>query len=236
VAKRKLETISRKEFPIHKKSTQEKGDYKMDLIIKTVRVGLERTNCYIVSLKTGETIVIDPGDDADKILAEISKVNNLKFKYILLTHGHFDHVGAVDGIKKFYSDVQVLIHEADIPLLNEVPEQGVFVGRILHNVNSEVEALGNEEIIPFGTKEIQVLPTPGHTQGGVCFMIDKVLFTGDTLFYHTIGRTDLPLSSESDLRLSLDKLKYLPPETVIYPGHGRESSIREETLNNSYLR
>jgi len=222
----------------------------MALNVKTIKVGIERTNCYIVSLNSGETFIVDPGAEPEKILVELSNIKNLDLKYILLTHGHFDHVGAVDRIKELYTEVPVKIHENDIILYRDSLEQGAFVGRLLKSQKSEVEAVGAGEFLPFGDSEIEVLDTPGHTPGGVCYLVtgyssnemrsshsrsNDILFSGDTLFYHTIGRTDLPLSSEKELKLSLDRLMHLPPETIVYPGHGRDTTISEELKDNSHL-
>ncbi len=204
----------------------------MDLKVNLVKVGPERTNCYIVSARN-DYLVVDPGADAEKILELIPA--GAKLHYILLTHGHFDHVGGVDGIKSKFPDTPVMLSEEDVKLYEEVPEQGVFVGQILKKPKAELEAIRGGEFLPLAEDEIEVIATPGHTPGGVCYRIDKYLFTGDTLFYHTIGRTDLPFSDENEMRVSLDLLAHLDRKLVVYPGHGRESTICEEIKNNPYL-
>ncbi len=200
--------------------------------MQSIKVGKERTNCYVVSV-ADESIIIDPGAEAEKIFPFLS--NSSKLLYILLTHGHFDHVGAVDEIKRLYPGVSVFIHEADIALYRKVPEQGIFVGELLPQPKSELTAVSDGEFLPFGEEEIEVIATPGHTPGGVCFRLGGYLFTGDTLFYHTIGRTDLPFSNEIEMKLSLDRLSHLDCGLRIFPGHGKETTIQEELENNPYL-
>jgi hydroxyacylglutathione hydrolase len=207
----------------------------MDLKIQSVKVGAERTNCYVVSLSDGTTAIVDPGAEAERILALLSGIKNLSLKYILLTHGHFDHVGAVDGIKKSFPDTPVMISEHDITLYQSVPEQGLFVAELLPQPKSELRAVQDGESLLFGNIEIEVMATPGHTPGGVCYRFGKTLFTGDTLFYHTVGRTDLPFSDDGQMETSLSKLSTLVDVVDIYPGHGRQTTLAEETKNNPYL-
>ena len=208
----------------------------MDLRIQSVKVGSERTNCYIVSARNGETVVIDPGAEPNKIFKLLQNIKNLRLRYILLTHGHFDHVGAVDLLKVQFSEVPIMISENDVRLYRCVPEQGIFVSELLLQPKSELTAIADEEYLPFSETEIEVIATPGHTPGGVCYRIDKTLFTGDTLFYHTVGRTDLPFSDIKKMEASLNKIAHLRSIDSIYPGHGRETTLREELENNHYLK
>lgn len=196
--------------------------------IKKITVGRIKTNCYIVSLENGETFLVDPGDEAEKIIIELEKIPNLNLRYILLTHGHFDHVLAVDELKERFPKTDVIIHENDLSLLRALPEQGLFVGFVLKKSKSEVVTVTNGTYLPFGEENIEVIATPGHSRGGVCYLFDKTLFSGDTIFWHTYGRTDLPESNEADLKQSLTKLLRLPEETFVYPGHGRATFIGEE--------
>lgn len=196
--------------------------------IKKVTVGRIKTNCYIVSSENAGTFLVDPGDEADKIITELEKIPNLNLRYILLTHGHFDHVLVVDELKNHYPKADVIIHENDLPLLRELPEQGLFVGLILKNIKSSVVTVSDGMYLPFGDDNIEVIATPGHSRGGVCYLFNKTLFSGDTIFWHTYGRTDLPESNETDLKLSLTKLLRLPEETFVYPGHGKATFIGEE--------
>jgi glyoxylase-like metal-dependent hydrolase (beta-lactamase superfamily II) len=203
--------------------------------IKTIKVGPYRTNCYIVSQKSGETFIVDPGADSELILEQLSSIKNLELKYILLTHAHFDHVGALTFLHQQYPKVPIYLHEADFKLFNELPEQGLFVGEIVHQVRADLEAVSDGEYLPFGDDMIRVVHSPGHTPGGVCYLLNENLFTGDTLFFETVGRTDLPYSNEFDLKKSLTKILGLSDDTKILPGHGKSSVLSHERTNNLHL-
>ena len=204
--------------------------------IKTLKVGAYRANCYIVSAKTGETFIVDPGADADILVAELSKIHNLKLKYILLTHAHFDHVGAINGLHAAFPDTPIYLHEADFKLFYELPEQGLFVGEFIRRIQADLEAISDGEYLPFDGEVIKVLHTPGHTQGSVSYLVSGNIFTGDTLFFETIGRTDLPYSNEAQIKGSLRKLMSLGDDIKILPGHGRPSSILHERTGNLHLK
>lgn len=195
--------------------------------IETIKVGEYRTNCYLVR-EGQEAFLVDPGFDAENIL---DALNGLDLKFILLTHGHFDHVLAVDKIKEQYPKVDVYINEKDIFLLDDLMEQGMFVGKLLHFFKSSVVAFGENDSLNFAGKTIRVIETPGHTPGGNCYLISSNLFSGDTLFYHTYGRVDLPYSNKDQMLKSLKKLSKLPENTKIWPGHGKNSTINEELIN-----
>ncbi len=206
------------------------------MIIKTCVVGVVSTNCYLlINENTKETIIIDPGAEADKIILKIKELN-VKPVAILLTHGHFDHVIAVKdlveeyGIKTYGSKEEVAIFENDS--LN-------CSGMIRQNYELEVDILleDNEKVNLAGF-DIEVIHTPGHTQGGVCYYIEDegVLFSGDTLFADSIGRTDLPTGDIRALRNSIIKrLFVLPEEVEVYPGHGAKTTIGHEKAHNPFI-
>jgi len=206
----------------------------VDIKVKIIRVGLERTNCYIVSDKNGNTFVIDPGAEADKILAQLQEIKNINLKFIILTHGHFDHVGAVDEIKKVYPHCIVYLPEYDEVLYRDLPEQGAFVGRVLIPQHSEINAVSGGQFIKFCDENIEIIDTPGHTPGGVCYLLGGNLFTGDTLFFHTYGRVDLPLADPKKMKESLDKLLRMSSDLTVYPGHGQATTIAEEKAYYKY--
>lgn len=196
--------------------------------IQTIVVGKLKTNCYLVSVKSGETFIVDPGDEAEKILPELKKIAYCDLKYILLTHGHFDHVLAVDALKKEYPGAKVIAHENDLLQIRRLTEQGVFIGTFLRPLKSEIIAISDQAILPFGGEKIKVIATPGHSPGSVCYLYQNNLFSGDTLFWHTYGRTDLPESSAEKMAKSLPKLLKMPQNIKVFPGHGRVTSIGEE--------
>ncbi|MBU0502201.1 MAG: MBL fold metallo-hydrolase [bacterium] len=177
--------------------------------VKNIKVGGLQTNCYIlVDEKSNEAVVIDPGDEAGLILPEIA---GLKVKYIILTHGHYDHVG---GVLELKAETQALV------LMND---QDNWAFKAEQNFKD-----GDE--IKFGSEKLKVIATPGHTAGCVCFYsaANNSLFSGDTLFYNTYGRVDLQSSSPRDMVVSLKKLATLPDETEVFPGHGQPTTIKQE--------
>lgn len=188
-------------------------------MVVRLMVGLLQANCYIVGCKeTGEAVVIDPGGEAARIASEIVK-RKLLVRYILNTHGHWDHTGGNDDLARM-TKAPVLIHRADADSLTSPPSGFLQEGR--H--------------ISFGSWTLEVLHTPGHTPGGVCFAGPGVVFTGDTLFAGSIGRTDLP-GGDYDALLQGVREKIFPlGETVrVYPGHGPATTIGEERRHNPFF-
>lgn len=204
------------------------------MILKRIKVTTnlnEPTNCYIVEDEISkETMVIDPGAEADKII-EMLDVLNAKLKYIYLTHCHGDHIGAV-GLLKKRKGGKVLIHRFDAEGLYK-PEISLttYIGM---DIGFELEAdsrLDDGDLIHLGNLEFKVIHTPGHTCGGSSIYCkqEELIFSGDTIFRGTWGRTDLPTGSFTAIMDSImNKILVLPPETIIYPGHGKSSKIKEE--------
>ncbi len=191
-------------------------------------------NCYVVSDETGEGVVIDPGGMASAILAYIREAQ-LSIKAVLDTHGHCDHIGANDEIRDA-TGAPLYIHKADAPMLSDMRlNLSAFMG--FKALSRPAEHLLSEgDKISFGQSELEVLHTPGHTIGGVCFLGDGVAFTGDTLFAGSIGRSDFPGGSEVELIGNIKKkLLALPDETKVYSGHGPSSEIGWERQCNPYL-
>ena len=191
-------------------------------------------NCYVVSDDTGEGVVIDPGGMAKEILAYIREAK-LSIKAVLDTHGHCDHIGANDAIRDA-TEALLYIHKEDGAMISDIRlNLSAFMGFKVISRPAE-HLLSEGDKISFGNSELEVIHTPGHTKGGVCFVGDGVAFTGDTLFAGSIGRSDFPDGSEVELIGNIKKkLLALPDETKVYSGHGPSSEIGWERKCNPYL-
>lgn len=191
------------------------------------------TNCYF--LETEKTaIVIDPGYKRDSILTFLND-NEDKERLILLTHGHFDHIGGADYLRK-KTGVKIGIGALDVPALSDdVLNCAVNFKRKLEPFTADFEYLDGD-VIKVGDIELKVISTPGHTVGGVSFLCGNNLFSGDTLFKTSVGRTDFEGGSFEELEKSIKKLYTLPDETVIYAGHGESSTIGFEKKYNPFVR
>jgi glyoxylase-like metal-dependent hydrolase (beta-lactamase superfamily II) len=194
-------------------------------------------NCYIVGCEeTNEVAVIDPGGNARGIL-RVLESNGLKAVYIINTHGHIDHIGANRAIKDA-TGAKVLIHKNDAKMLtNAVSNFSFMMGRQVTSPPAE-QFIDEGDIIKIGnTVELKVIHTPGHSPGGICLMTDNIIFSGDTLFYGSIGRTDFPGGSYRDLISNIkNKLLCYDDDVVVYPGHGPATTIGFERKRNPFLR
>ncbi len=197
--------------------------------IKTLIVGPLETNCYIL-IDGKNAIVIDPGGDAELIIRNIEQ-NSLKIYHVLNTHGHHDHVLENSEISK-YTGKNVEIHPDDAYMLEG--DQGILPV-LTAEKDYKTESLTDGQEIDFNKEKIEVMHTPGHTEGSVSFLVAGNLFCGDLLFNQSIGRTDLDGSSPTDMVHSLKKVMSLAKETVVYPGHGPSTSISDEIRNNPYI-
>ncbi|MFU0801146.1 MAG: MBL fold metallo-hydrolase [Xylanivirga thermophila] len=199
-------------------------------------VGIFDANCYILFCKkTLEAAVIDPGGEGESILKQILD-NNLKLKYILITHGHFDHIGAVKYLKA-KTRAKVLIHGDDAPNLMDVYKNLSYsMGNECIQIKPDMMLQDGDEL-SIGDIKAKVLYTPGHSPGGICILIpDKAIFTGDTLFAGSIGRTDF-VGGDQDLLINSieQKLMVLDDDIIVYPGHGGVTTIGKERQNNSFI-
>lgn len=207
------------------------------MTVKEFQVGVVGTNCFLaVNSETNETLVIDPGDQAQILSGEIEK-KKLHPKAVLLTHGHFDHCMAAAQLAEQYG-IEVYVHEDD----KQTMEQSAYncCGMIGKNLVFHADQYfhGETDHLSMAGFEIEVYHTPGHTPGGVCFYIksEGILFSGDTLFCESVGRTDFPKGSMSQLVRSIQKkLLQLPDDTKVLPGHGEWTTIGNERKYNPFL-
>jgi len=196
-----------------------------------IPVGPLQTNCYIV-YDGNSSLVIDPGDEPDIILDEIKK-NSLSVDYIIITHAHFDHIGAVPEIKEATS-AKIALHPDELILYESAPEQATLWGFELPAMPSPDIFIEDGSKIEIGSMTLRVMHTPGHSPGGISLYGDGFVFTGDTLFAGSVGRTDFFGGSIERLKESFRRLLSLPPETIIYPGHGESSKIGIERKENLF--
>ncbi len=202
--------------------------------VQKVVVGYFETNCYIIFEKSSKkAFIIDPGADTDLIIEKVSSLDLMPIG-IINTHGHIDHIGANSELKSSYS-IPVHIHKDDENYLyNSSLNGSVFFGEDKKLPKADV-ILSDNDIIKKSPFEFKVIHTPGHTPGGICLVIEDIIFTGDTLFKGSVGRWDLPGGSEKELKKSLKILDEFPKELKVFPGHGPESTLKEEFDTNPYL-
>lgn len=203
------------------------------MIIKRVVVGGWRANCYVVgSETTHQGLIIDPGDEEGNILSAVREAK-LDIRVLVATHGHIDHIGAIGRLKKNLG-ASVAIHKADATALQG---DGRFFWGMSYGPPMHADRLLQEgDFIDVADLHFQVINTPGHTYGGICLYGHGMLFTGDTLFHNSIGSSGIGTGTRSQLIDSIiGKLMKLPPETVIYPGHGSQTTVESERKNNPYI-
>lgn len=207
------------------------------MITRTLTLGPFETNAYLLGCETTrEAVVIDPGFEAEEILAQIAS-DSLRVVKILLTHGHVDHVSAVSEIKAA-TGAPVCIHEADREQYLAAPSLGRYFGLRTVAQPDPDHLLADGDEVTFGDEKLRVIHTPGHTPGGVCFLSEsaKILVAGDTLFCRGIGRTDLPGGSTRQLYDSIKKRIYsLDGAIRVLPGHGPDTTIRDEMFQNPFV-
>ncbi|HHT04769.1 MAG TPA: MBL fold metallo-hydrolase [Hydrogenispora sp.] len=197
-------------------------------------LGELEVNSYLLwDEETLEAACFDPGGSPQEILAELTQ-NKLGLKYILLTHGHYDHIGGVNELKA-NTGALVAIHAADAAMLaNPELNLSALFGRQI--VVKPDQLLTDGDVLCLGGQMLKINHTPGHTPGGISVSTSGLLFSGDTLFAGSIGRTDLPGGDQATLNCSLQRLVRLPDETRVFPGHGPETTIGREKQLNPFLK
>jgi glyoxylase-like metal-dependent hydrolase (beta-lactamase superfamily II) len=205
-------------------------------IVACVTVGMLEENCYLYACPhTREAVIIDPGDEATRILDTIQELQLLP-KYIINTHGHIDHICAIDEVSERYP-VPLAIHAADVPMYTDT-QMALLFDRVPPLVKKQPDILLKEgDTITFGTLSLKVVHTPGHSLGSICLISDPFcVFSGDTLFYRSIGRTDLPGGDYAQIEQSIrNKLYTLEDDLVVFPGHGQPTTIIEEKYENPFV-
>jgi hydroxyacylglutathione hydrolase len=206
------------------------------LIIKRLVVGYLSANCYIVGPRSGgEGMVIDPGGNEGEIIKGIDD-SGLDIKIIVLTHGHSDHIAALRDVQD-HTGAQVAIHVEDADFLEGRGSFSSQFGISYKTPHPPDRLLREEDEIEIGGRSFTVVHTPGHTPGSICLLSDNLIFTGDTIFRRGIGTTLMPGSSRRQLLESIHRrVMVLPDETIIYPGHGRETTVGAERRDNPYAR
>lgn len=203
------------------------------MTIRCLPLGALQANCYLLSDEEGATAVIDPGDEAGTIL-ETVRAGELAVEAILLTHAHFDHILAADELRR-ETGAPVYVYETDAPALADPRRSLTVLAKGGVGPLRADHLLKDGEELRVGRLAVSVLHTPGHTPGSCCFLCGDALFSGDTLFAGSIGRTDFPGGDDQAMAASLRMLAALEPGIRVFPGHGESTTLSKERMENPYL-
>lgn len=206
----------------------------MDII--KMPLGTIGTNCYILISSKNNCAVIDPGAQPEKIIAELDE-RKLTLSYILITHGHHDHIGGVKKLAEKFTEAKIHIGKNDLEMLTDTKKSLAVMryGKADDFIIDKAEALEDGAQITLDELSVRVVETPGHTKGGVCYLCRDVIFSGDTLFYGDVGRCDLYGGDYDVMKASLRKLAGLEGDYKVHPGHGGDTSLEFERNHNRYI-
>jgi hydroxyacylglutathione hydrolase len=204
------------------------------MIVQTLTVGAFQENCYlVVDDRTNHAVIVDPGSEGDRLVEAIDR-SGAQLHAIWITHAHVDHVGAVASVKRRW-DVPIYLHPLDRRLYEAGARQAEVYGVPFEEPPPPDREFADGQRLTVGHAEMTVMHAPGHAPGHVVIHGNGIALVGDCLFAGSIGRTDLPFSNPPQLAATLHKISALPPETVVYPGHGMETTIGQEKLSNPFL-
>jgi len=202
--------------------------------VQTLTVGAFQENCYlVVDRRSGRAVIVDPGGEGERLVEAVAK-SGATLEAVWITHAHVDHVGAVASIKQRW-DVPVYLHPLDRRLYEAAGRQAQVYGLQFEEPPPPDREFTDGQRLKIGDVELSVMHAPGHSPGHVVIHGDGIALVGDCLFAGSIGRTDLPFSDPPQLAATLEKISALPPETVVYPGHGMDTTIGEERRSNPFL-
>jgi len=202
--------------------------------VQTLTVGAFQENCYlVVDSRSGKAVIVDPGGEGERLVDAVDK-SGATLEAVWITHAHVDHVGAIASIKQRW-DVPVYLHPLDRRLYEAAGRQAQVYGVQFEEPPPPDCEFADGQQLKVGDVALSVMHAPGHSPGHVVIHGDGIALVGDCLFAGSIGRTDLPFSDPPQLAASLEKISALPPETVVYPGHGMDTTIGEERRSNPFL-